>query len=85
MRKFYETFKKSGKCYQLNLFKEFEDGLNQRLGANSEQERDVWVQALRMAGEIEDNKTYFYQQSFKKPNPRLRFDASAVAISTRAD
>lgn len=29
---------------------EFEDGLNQRLGATTEQERDDWVQALRMAG-----------------------------------
>lgn len=29
---------------------EFEDGLNQRLGATTEQDRDDWVQALRMAG-----------------------------------
>lgn len=29
---------------------EFEDGLNQRLGSNTEQERHDWVQALRMAG-----------------------------------
>lgn len=29
---------------------EFEDGLNQRLGSTTEQERDDWVQALRMAG-----------------------------------
>lgn len=29
---------------------EFEDGLNQRLGATTEQERNEWVQALRMAG-----------------------------------
>lgn len=32
------------------LLTEFEDGLNQRLGATTEQERDDWVQALRMAG-----------------------------------
>lgn len=29
---------------------EFEDGLHQRLGTTSEQERHEWVAALRMAG-----------------------------------
>lgn len=29
---------------------EFEDGLNQRLGSTCEQERNEWVQVLRMAG-----------------------------------
>ncbi|KAG5684624.1 hypothetical protein PVAND_013846 [Polypedilum vanderplanki] len=32
------------------FFIEFEDGLNQRLGATTEQERNEWVQALKMAG-----------------------------------
>jgi len=32
------------------FYVEFEDGLNQRLGDNTEQERNDWVQALRMAG-----------------------------------
>lgn len=33
-----------------NLPAEFEDGLNQRLGSATEQERHDWVQAIRMAG-----------------------------------
>lgn len=37
-------------CNLLSSFTEFEDGLNQRLGANSDQERLDWVQALKMAG-----------------------------------
>jgi inositol polyphosphate-4-phosphatase len=46
------TFDRGGFWFCKNLFSEFEDGLNQRLGATSEQERDSWVQAIRMAGQI---------------------------------
>ncbi|CRL02356.1 CLUMA_CG015116, isoform B [Clunio marinus] len=54
---------------------EFEDGLNQRLGASSEQERNDWVQALRMAGyDIMRAQLQYLREQIEKRRGSHRLD-----------
>lgn len=54
---------------------EFEDGLNQRLGTATEQERNEWVQFLRMAGyDLMRAQLQYLREQIEKRHTSHRMD-----------